>query len=192
MQSSECLGAYLCWVNDAIIEGKKCEVTIVNCYLDSWQALAVEIVYFYGLITVFPCFLEVGRTRLLEYFYGKMEEKHFRVFNVAFMIVSTLFNFFSPFLPLDLIMSLVGSLLCFFFVYLIPTKFHWQCLYHNHHPTTLLTSSESDFVGCPHSENYVENWPKGVRKVFYAGINVIGVAVGIYGLYAFVDQMFFA
>ena len=47
-------------------------MTIVNCYLNDWQALVVEIVYFYGLVTVFPCFLEVGRTRLLEYYYGEV------------------------------------------------------------------------------------------------------------------------
>ena len=50
------------------------------------------------------------------------------------MITSTIFNFFSPFLPLDEIMNLVGSILCFFFVYLIPCKFHWDCLYYNIKP----------------------------------------------------------
>ena len=109
------------------------------------------------------------------------------------MILSTIFNFFSPFLPLDEIMNLVGSILCFFFVYLIPTKFHWECLYNdiNEDRETLLTESSTEIVKCPHSNQYGKGVPKTVRKIFYIFINVVGVAVGIYGLYSFFKDILF-
>ena len=45
------------------------------------------------------------------------------------MFLSTMFAFLSPFLRLDLLMNLVGAFLCFFFIYYIPIRFHWSCLY---------------------------------------------------------------
>ena len=48
--------------------GKKCDITIVNCFLDDWQAVMVEALYFYGLVTVYPNFVDIARTRTLQFF----------------------------------------------------------------------------------------------------------------------------
>ena len=81
------------------------------------------------LLTVFPCFINVGRTRLLSFMFGDVEPKKVRYFNILFMVTATIFAFLSPFLKLDLLMNIVGALLTFFFIYYIPIKFHWVCLY---------------------------------------------------------------
>lgn len=47
----------------------KCSETIVNCYLTDISSVFVEVSYLYGLSTVYPCFIEVGRSRLLLNFY---------------------------------------------------------------------------------------------------------------------------
>ena len=109
------------------------------------------------------------------------------------MIISTIFNFFSPFLPLDQIMNLVGSLLCFFFVYLIPSKFHWDCLYNTISPpeqSLISSSEEAELVKCPHSNKYSESCPRPIRKYFYIFLNFVGVSVAIYGLYQFFSNIF--
>jgi hypothetical protein len=81
------------------------------------------------LLTVFPCFINVGRTRLLTRLFGDVYDKHITIFNFVFMFISGTFAFFSEFLRLDLLMNLVGAFLCFFFIYYIPIRFHWACLY---------------------------------------------------------------
>lgn len=108
---------------------KTCKVTILNCYLKNILTLVVEICYFFMLNTVFPCFINVGRTRLLTYFYGSIQDKHVTIFNIAFMVTACIFAFFMAFLRLDLLLNLVGAFFCFFFIYLIPIRFHWACLY---------------------------------------------------------------
>jgi sodium-coupled neutral amino acid transporter 9 len=47
------------------VSGIECKETLVNCYLQEWTVLIVEVSYLFGRITVFPCTLEVARTRLL-------------------------------------------------------------------------------------------------------------------------------
>lgn len=81
------------------------------------------------LLSVFPCFINVGRTRLLTRLFGDVFSNHVRIFNFGFIFISTTFAFLSPFLRLDLLMSFVGAIFCFFFIYYIPIRFHWSCLY---------------------------------------------------------------
>lgn len=50
-----------------------CSETIVNCYLTDIASVFVEVSYLYGLSTVYPCFIEVGRSRLLLYFYPEVK-----------------------------------------------------------------------------------------------------------------------
>lgn len=83
------------------------------------------------LLTVFPCFINVGRTRLLVYLYGEVRNQHTKYFNFGFMFLATTFAFLSPFLRLDLMMNLVGALLTIAFIYYIPIRFHMACLYNN-------------------------------------------------------------
>ncbi len=107
----------------------KCSETIVNCYLTDISSVFVEVSYLYGLSTVYPCFIEVGRSRLLLYFYPEVTKTHLRNFNVTFMSAAMLFCFLGPYINLNTVLNLVGSLVCFFFVYYIPTKLHMKCFY---------------------------------------------------------------
>ena len=47
------------------------------------------------------------------------------------MVIATIFSILSPYLPLSILMSIVGAVVCYFFIYLIPTKIHYGCLYNN-------------------------------------------------------------
>lgn len=60
------------WIGSIAIWNKKCTETIINCYLKDIVVLLVEISYLYGRVTVFPCFIEVGRTRLLGQLFEKV------------------------------------------------------------------------------------------------------------------------
>jgi hypothetical protein len=111
------------------ITNKSCTNTMINCYLTDWTVLIVEVSYLYGLICVFPCNFSVCRTRLLELFFGKVTPRQFRFFSIGFMVVASFFSIISPFLSLSLVMGFSGSLVCFLFIYLVPTKMHYGCLY---------------------------------------------------------------
>ncbi len=89
----------------------------------------VEVSYLYGLSTVYPCFIEVGRSRLLLHFYPEVTITHRRNFNLAFMSAAMLFCFLGPYINLNTVLNLVGSLVCFFFVYYIPSMLHLECFY---------------------------------------------------------------
>lgn len=188
-----------------------CNVTIINCFLTEYKTLTVEILYFFMLLTVFPCFINVGRTRLLTRLFGSVFDNHVRIFNFGFMFISSLFAFLSPFLRLDLLMNLVGSILCFFFIYYIPIRFHWACLYEvkttedssiissNSEVTRLSLQDEEtqakplveigEKVQCAHALDYVDRTSRKARLVVYGLVMVSGVAIGIYGLYDFVTQI---
>lgn len=107
----------------------ECKETLVNCYLHEWAVLIVELSYLFGRITVFPCTLEVSRTRLIELFTDKVEDHHFKYFNIFFMIFATIMSILSPFIPISLMMNIVGAVICYFFIYLFPTLLHYTCLY---------------------------------------------------------------
>ena len=106
-----------------------CTETIVNCYLTDIASVFVEVSYLYGLTTVYPCFIEVGRSRLLLYFFPEIKKNHLRNFNVAFMSAAIMFCFLGPYINLNTVLNLVGSLVCFFFIYFIPSNLHLQCFY---------------------------------------------------------------
>jgi len=48
----------------AIFNGK-CKITLIDCYLDDWTVLIVEVSYFLSRLSIFPIILDVGRTRFL-------------------------------------------------------------------------------------------------------------------------------
>ncbi len=93
------------------------------------SSVFVEISYLYGLSTVYPCFIEVGRSRLLLYFFAEVTPVHRRNFNLAFMTAAMLFCFLGPYIDLNTVLNLVGSLVCFFFIYYIPSMLHLACFY---------------------------------------------------------------
>lgn len=115
------------------VTGKDCKNTFVDCYLTEWTILIVEITYFLGRLSAFPIMVEIGRTRLLELYFGTVTKKHFNIFNVCFMVFASIICILSSKLPLSILMSLVGAIFGFFFIYLIPTKFHFGCLYKKGH-----------------------------------------------------------
>lgn len=45
------------------------------------------------------------------------------------MTVAMMFCFLGPYIDLNTVLNLVGSLVCFFFVYYIPTNLHFKCFY---------------------------------------------------------------
>jgi amino acid permease len=106
-----------------------CKETLVNCYMSEWTVLIVELSYLFGRITVFPCTLEVSRTRLIELYVEKVEDRHFKFFNIAFMVFASVMSILSPFIPISLMMNIVGAVVCYFFIYLFPTLLHYTCLY---------------------------------------------------------------
>ena len=91
--------------------------------------MIVSISYLFGRFTILPVALEVGRTRIIELVCGEVTEKRFRYFNIGFMIIATFFSVLSPYLPISLLINLNGALICFWFIYLIPTRLHFGCLY---------------------------------------------------------------
>jgi hypothetical protein len=101
----------------------------VDCYLTEWTILFVEITYFLGVVSAFPIMVEVGRTRILELFFGEVTQKQFTTYNITFMLVASCLSILSPIIPLSTLMSLVGALVCYFFIYMIPTMLHRACLY---------------------------------------------------------------
>lgn len=52
-----------------------------------------------------------------------------KVFNIIFMVVASVISILSPKLPLSTLMTMVGSIICFYFIYLLPVKMHMKCLY---------------------------------------------------------------
>lgn len=90
--------------------------------------------YLLGLITVFPCFMDVSRNRLFSAFSpNPITDRQRLIFNVGFMLVAFVFEILAPYIKLSDIMSFTGAIFCFFFVYLIPIALHFRCLY-NHNP----------------------------------------------------------
>jgi hypothetical protein len=45
------------------------------------------------------------------------------------MVAAMLFCFLGPYINLNTVLNLVGSLVCFFFVYYIPSMLHLKCFY---------------------------------------------------------------
>lgn len=45
------------------------------------------------------------------------------------MTAAMLFCFLGPYIDLNTVLNLVGSIVCFFFIYYIPTKLHLACYY---------------------------------------------------------------
>lgn len=74
---------------------------------------------------MFPCFLSIGRRRLLDFHFPSDPEKQVVRFNLLFMVVAIGFSFFSQFVTVDIVMNLVGALVCYFFLYVIPTRLHF-------------------------------------------------------------------
>jgi len=45
------------------------------------------------------------------------------------MTAAMLFCFLGPYIDLNTVLNLVGSLVCFFFIYYIPTNLHLKCFH---------------------------------------------------------------
>jgi hypothetical protein len=111
------------------VSGKECSGSMVDCYLHDWTILIVSFSFLVGRLAYLPVVVEVGRTRLIELYFPTVSEKNFKYFNIGFMAVATLFSIMSPYLSIALLLNIVGALVCYLFIYLIPTKIHYGCLY---------------------------------------------------------------
>lgn len=107
--------------------------TIIDCFPNgSWQPLIVSIMYLLGLVTVFPCFMDVSRKRLFSAFSPHpITDRQRLIFNIGFMIIAFVFEILAPYIKLSDIMNFTGAIFCFFFVYLIPVALQFRCLYSN-------------------------------------------------------------
>ena len=111
------------------INGKTCTNTLVDCYLTEWSVLIVEFTYLLGRLSSFPIMVQIGRTRLIELFVEKVENKHANIYNISFMLFASVISIISPIIPLSTLMSLVGAIFCYYFIYFLPTQMHFGCLY---------------------------------------------------------------
>lgn len=111
------------------ISDKSCTNTLIDCYLKDWTILFVEVTYLLGRVGAFPIMVEISRTRLLSLYYPEVTEKHLKIFNVSFVIFGSIISILSPILPISILMSLVGAVVCYFFIYFFPAKLHFSCLY---------------------------------------------------------------
>lgn len=127
-----------------------------------------------------------------------MEGRHFKYFNLIFIIFASMISILSPFIPFSLMMNIVGAVVCYFFIYLFPTLMHYNCLYKpKANEESLLESitsledapSTAGSSACSHPSNYVAKKSKFSRFLLYGVINTIGIVIGIYGLYSCVKQI---
>lgn len=150
--------------------------------------------YLLGLVTVFPCFMDVSRQRLFSAFSNKPIPDFSRaIFNVCFMLISFGFEILSPFIKLSDIMNFNGTIFCFFFVYLIPIALHLKCYYGSDVTKESLISTEQALLPdedttvdgkCGHKLKDILSPPKWFRLTFYCGLLLIGLATMVYGVYA--------
>jgi len=178
------------------VSGKDCSISMVDCYLHDWTILIVSVSFLFGRLAYLPVTVEVGRTRLIELYSSSVNEKNFKYFNIAFMVVATFFSILSPYLSVALLLNIVGAVVCYLFIYLIPTKIHYGCLYpkkSNKNEVEMgLTddmSTQSSSSHCNHDDNYVDRHTLAWRKVTYGLINVAGIVIGVVGLLASMHQI---
>lgn len=150
--------------------------------------------YLFGLVTVFPCFMDVSRQRLFSAFSDKpIPDLRRGVFNVCFMLISFGFEILAPYIKLSDIMNFNGAIFCFFFVYLIPIALHLKCYYPSDVTKESLISTheallpEEDAViegKCGHRLKDIQRVPRWFRLGLYSGLLLIGLATMVYGVYA--------
>jgi sodium-coupled neutral amino acid transporter 9 len=150
--------------------------------------------YLLGLVTVFPCFMDVSRQRLFSAFSQRpISDLSRGIFNIGFMLVSFGFEILSPYIKLSDIMNFNGAVFCFFFVYLIPTALHLKCYYGNNSTdkSSMITTEESLLPGdeivdgrCQHRLKDINYIPKWFRLSIYSILLLIGLATMIYGVYS--------
>ena len=157
--------------------------------------LIVEITYLLGRIAIYPSMLEVARTRTLEFFLPRIEEKHFRNFNIGFMVIACLFGIGSPYIPMSVLMNLIGAVFAYYFIYLAPAMIQYRTLFKP------LSATQETLLDDTHSDSQIEETPPPAkrggsdannRKLIlgvYIFLNFIGVAIGVYGLYSVVKQI---
>lgn len=173
------------------ISNKHCTNTLIDCYLTDWTILFVEVTYLLGRICAFPIMVDISRTRLIKIFFEEATEKRFKVFNILFMVFGSIISILSPKLPLSTLISIVGAVVCFFFIYFFPAKMHFACLYpakakkdeeNSLIDGSTLVEDEDEACSCNHSPSYADKRSKIFRQVLYGALNVVGVAVGVFGL----------
>lgn len=163
--------------------------------------------YLLGLVTVFPCFMDVSRKRLFSAFSPKpISDKQRNIFNIGFMLVSFTFSILSPYIKLSDIMNFTGAIFCFFFVYLIPVALHFRCLYNTNpdqdsikvyykRDSTLVQSKDSLITVtdagkmnpeqmCAHMTKPEKQVSRSLMLAFYGVILVIGLLTMVYGIYS--------
>jgi hypothetical protein len=125
----------------------------------------------------------------------KVEDHHLKYFNIGFMVFATIMSILSPFIPISLMMNIVGAVVCYFFIYLFPTLLHYACLYKKKVDEESLIESITSLedtpskVACSHPVQYSQKRSILMRYLIYGIINAIGVAIGIYGLYTCISQI---
>ena len=150
--------------------------------------------YLMGLVTVFPCFMDVSRQRLFSAFSDKpIPDLRRGIFNVGFMLISFGFEILLPYIRLSDIMNFNGAIFCFFFVYLIPIALHLKCYYGSNVTKDSLISTDQSLLPdedalvegkCGHKLKNIQALPKQLRIGLYCGLLLIGFATMVYGVYA--------
>jgi len=106
------------------------------------------------------------------------------------MLVGSLFSIMSPYLPLSTLMSIVGAVVCYFFIYLIPTKIHFSCLYTKRDSTqerlvesvSSLDETNVSITKCSHQQSYADVRSKVTRYLVYGLLNLVGLTIMASGL----------
>ena len=181
-----------------------CDETIINCFLKDFSSVLVEATYLYGLMTVLPCFLTIGRSKILLHFFPEITPGIFRNFNLMFITFSLSVCFLSPYIKVDSLISLIGSITSYYMIYYIPAILHLKCLHGSEEkllgqtPDSLVASEVSQDelndknweVRCAHSPDYKDRHSKRFRNVGCFLFNILGVIIGVYGIYQVFDAIF--
>ncbi|KRX10480.1 hypothetical protein PPERSA_08782 [Pseudocohnilembus persalinus] len=128
--------------------------TITDCFSSTNVAtLLVIIIYVSHLISAFPIYYKLSRDGLLVLLFGEKEvsQKTKQMIDIGTL---TLFAIIAniPKLSPDDIMSLNGSVCCFFYVYLIPLMMDFQC-YHGGNKLMMKIKRSLSTAGFIHGDN---------------------------------------
>jgi sodium-coupled neutral amino acid transporter 9 len=174
-----------------VASGKACDLknakTVLDCFGGSFAPVIIETLYFVQLLCLIPNFLNVTRNRLFLLFNeDPPSNKQVFFFNLGYLALAYGTSISEKFLAPADIMSLIGCVFCFTFVFLVPIRVHLKCYYRHSSLTRSLTDSFSSEVELADDCNphYDVAWvSKPLRQAFYGALMLLGLAVTAVGLY---------
>ena len=108
------------------------------------------------------------------------------------MLVAVLFCIGSPYVPISVLMNLIGAVFAYYFIYLVPAMIQYRTLFT---PKPALYESMIEEGSTENEESVqgdAERVSRGKARLIlgvYVVLNVVGVAIGAYGLYSVVHQI---